>query len=182
MPCCRSTWCKDEKIVYTDKKKNEYCIFHAPKEHKGKTLIEFNSLVFEKIKKSKKENVPCDLSETIFPGSIDFTEFSNDNPLPELNFSKTIFNGKANFKWVTFSRKVDFWRTKFFGETDFYSVNFNGEADFNHTTFSDEADSEGTIFNINFEGATFDEKTNFLEPNLVTQQLYGSEGLPSKKK
>ena len=64
MPCCKSkerpAWCGDEEVVYTDEDGKEYCLFHAPKEHKGMSVEEFNERVFQRIRETP-EGEECNL-------------------------------------------------------------------------------------------------------------------------
>ena len=54
MACCKSKqmgeWCKEERIVYIDKDGKEYCVFHAPSDEKGVSVVAFNKRVFELIR------------------------------------------------------------------------------------------------------------------------------------
>ena len=94
MGCCKAEkykWCKELDTVYTDEEGKEYCVFHAPKGHKGVSLEEFNNLVFQRIEEAKNSGQECNLSGTIFEGEIIFTHFDKENPLPDIDFSFITF-------------------------------------------------------------------------------------------
>lgn len=127
MPCCKAEqykWCKDQTTVFKDEEGKDYCVFHAPKGEKGKMLQDFNKLIFERIDEAKKNKTVCDLSGTVFKGDIDFYKFNENNPLPEIKFSKAIFTGVTTFIFSQFGDKIDFSFAEFkkdahFGPTKF---------------------------------------------------------------
>ena len=53
MGCCvgakYGNWCEGEAIVWEDGERNEYCVFHAPAEHKKVNSQEFSDAFFKKI-------------------------------------------------------------------------------------------------------------------------------------
>ena len=132
MPCCKAEeygWCSEQDTVYTDKQGKKYCVFHAPQE-KGQTQDNFDKIVYKRIQDAIDKKEKCDLSGTIFPWEIRFNHFNNDNPLPELNFSFSIFSGYAYFVGAAFSEKTNFWKAVFRGDASFWKAVFGGDANF----------------------------------------------------
>lgn len=149
MACCKAIkyeWCKDLETVYTDEEEKDYCVFHAPKGHKGVSLEEFNNLVFQRIEEAKNSGQECNLSGTIFEGEIIFTQFNKKNPLPDIDFSFITFTENAYFAYVNFSGYADFRNTIFKSYAQFVNVTFDGIAYFINATFNKSSDFMGTIF------------------------------------
>jgi uncharacterized protein YjbI with pentapeptide repeats len=170
MACCNAEsfeWCKDLETVYTDEEGKDYCVFHALKGHKGVSVEEFNNLIFQRIEEAKNSGQKCNLSATIFEGPIKFNQFDEKNPLPDIDFSFTIFTENAYFFSVTFSGYADFKNTTFKSNADFILVTFDGKASFINATFNKSSRFESTIFKnrTNFDGVDFKGKLNF---NLTT--------------
>jgi len=164
MPCwkCKTHhWPDPQDVIYTDEAdKKDYCLFHAPAEHKGMSAEDFNAEVFARINDFKANNktpsklVLCNLSGTIFPGDITFEAYDKDNPLPGIVFSEALFSGEANFFWATFggaayfveatfSGVADFTGATFGGKTDFWAATFDGQTDFKQATFGNKVDFGG---------------------------------------
>jgi uncharacterized protein YjbI with pentapeptide repeats len=168
VPCCMADdyndWCKDLEIVYKDKKRKEYCVFHAPQGKKGVSLEKFNAFVFQRvedIRKTGKEapgsEQECNLSGTIFEGDISFPSFKGAPDLPRIDFSRAQFSGGANFGWAQFSGRAYFSAAQFSGRADFGAAQFSGWADFSRAQFSGEADFSRAQFSgeASFWGAQF---------------------------
>lgn len=178
MACCKAhkydRWCYElDSKRYENGK--EYCIFHAPKD--GWTDVEsFNEQVFSRINKAISEKNSCNLSGTIFPGSIRFWYANKDYRLPPICFANTIFSGTADFNHIIFSSGVDFQGSTFNGRAKFRSVKFHdealfskstfwGNATFDYITFSGKADFCKSIFHcdVDFMGSSFNGKALFVE-------------------
>ena len=175
-PLIDSKWCKDLETVYTDDEGNEYCVFHAPQGCKGVSLAEFNELIFERILEAKKKKETCNLEGTIFEGSIGFSRFDIDNPLPSIYFYSAQFSEGSGFWGVHFSGGASFRETQFLGHADFGMARFNGNANFSRAQFSSNTRfwrtwfSRDTDFRITqflgeaeFGHAQFNGKTDFRE-------------------
>ncbi|MDO9083665.1 MAG: pentapeptide repeat-containing protein, partial [Humidesulfovibrio sp.] len=134
MPCCKCKehhWPAPQPEVYTDEAGQDYCLFHAPAEHKGMSVDDFNAKVFARIDafkakpKTSGADPFCNFDGTIFHGDISFMAYDKDNPLPSMYFAKAAFIDNVEFYTATFS-----------GEADFGGTTFSGEADFGRATFS----------------------------------------------
>lgn len=166
MGCCKAEkfegWCKEYPIAYTNTHGDEYCLFHAPKEHKGVSVENFNSTVNGLIEAaSAADETVCNLSGTIFPGVFFFTHCNE--PLSQIDFHMAIFCGDAIFKHATtFPINVNFVDVTFCGSANFEHVTFN-DAWFQHIIFSGPADFSSTTFNgeADFSDCTFNNETNF---------------------
>lgn len=150
MPCCKAEiygWCKDLPVViYKDGESKEYCFFHAPQGKKGVSVEEFNRRVFERINEARAKNQICDLSGSIFEGSIDF--------------SRATFSGETNFRETIFGEAVNFLEAKFNGAIDFSFAKINGVANFSKAEFNSE---------VNFFGATFNDVAKFFKAILSSK-------------
>ena len=165
MPCCKAKvygWCSEQDTVHTDSKGNNYCVFHAPT-RKRQTQDGFNKIIYKRVQDAIDKKEKCDLSGTIFPGEITFDHFNKDNPLPDLNFSYSIFSGDANFRDTAFNGDADFGKAAFSGHTNFWRAAFRGNASFSSATFSGNASFVDAAFSghTNFWGAAFSGDTNF---------------------
>ncbi|MCK5236467.1 MAG: pentapeptide repeat-containing protein, partial [Deltaproteobacteria bacterium] len=177
--CCKAgdyySWCDDHDELHVDVSSGHYCIFHAPAEEKGVTLVEFNNLIFERINKAKIDEKLCKLSGTIYPGRIEFLQYNKSNPLPGIDFSgstfsgqvffaETVFSNSANFNDVIFSDYADFVKVCFSAEALFFAATFSGGVSFSSTFFSKGADFLAARFDdiAIFSKATFVKETLFL--------------------
>ncbi len=156
-PCIKETqfgWCKG-KFTYPTGTGN-YCIFHKPKGLPKDSAI-FKGEVFQKINEAKEQDKKCDLSGTVFIDDISFGIFDNDNPLPEIDFSRCLFCGEVDFKnvvfegpvtfgWGIFEKDVYFNQAKFNKKTEFYCTAFKGGAYFLYAEFVEEADFTEIVF------------------------------------
>ena len=188
MACCMAEkydgWCENEITQIVDGK--EYCIFHAPIEHKWITDEKFETKVFEKIKLQESihylyEQGDIDkgelglnklfFPEVIFP-NIRFS-FDNNIPVPfEIQFYKCSFLGKADLSDITYGAKVSFKKCKFNQHALFDGVVFLKEVDFTCCDFSEKDYStdftqsrfhkKSTFYGCNFNGVTFFKKCKFL--------------------
>jgi hypothetical protein len=89
MPCCKAEefgdWCGKAEAPTVIHDGDEYCLFHLPASHKQKpTPDKFNKMVFSLIDRAKDRNALCDLSGSIFPGNVYFSQYNKDNPLPSI--------------------------------------------------------------------------------------------------
>ncbi|WP_291325283.1 pentapeptide repeat-containing protein [Desulfovibrio sp. UCD-KL4C] len=191
MACCigakHDHWCKVHDIVYIDKEGNEYCVFHAPSDHKYRhkngpkvTAEQFNHLVFSIANsyadRSQQQNeyIECNLSGTIFPYDINFSLCNTDKILESLNFNDCLFKGIASFNGCRLNGCSSFNRTTFKGKALFDAATFNGECNFKCTfeldsyfkncTFTQSACFEQTQFikGAFFNNAMFFATTSFL--------------------
>ena len=159
MPCCMAKedgwfdWCQGLAIVHKNEDGKEYCLFHAPAEHKGISLQNFNEEIFRRIREAKRRDKNCDLSGTVFPGDIVF--ICDDMKIPSLP--------PIDFEFATFSSGVNFRQATFDSMADFNHTEFNGMASFMETTFSDRAYFYGARFKGKalFDGAIFKGSTIF---------------------
>lgn len=157
MACCKAEeyggWCAQEPASFTDSDGKCYCDFHAPKEGKNGSAEEFNKKVFDLIDAAIAEGKGCDLSGTVFPWPINFTNYGEDRPLPPINLFRVTFEAASHFKGATFSCTASFAAATFKSYTTFSDATFCGRADFSYTTFSS---SE-----THFAHTTFSDRTNF---------------------
>ncbi|MFZ3137958.1 MAG: pentapeptide repeat-containing protein [Thermodesulfovibrionales bacterium] len=143
-------------------------------------LEEFNKLIFQKIDHfiadidAKEKGTLCDFSGTIFEGSISFSRYDLNNPLPDIflrncqlsgtvDFSKANFSKAAFFLETTFNDDVDFSQAHFTSKAAFIGSKFIGRAVFNGTKFSEAASFVGADFfnEANFTEANFSKPANF---------------------
>jgi len=178
--CERYEWDDPQDVVYkAPEDGKEYCLFHAPMEHKGVLADEFNAQVFERIQAAsdfESDEVGCDLRGTLFSAEIIFDDFS----MPLISFDSSRFAERAHFQGVTFERMssfngVQFEKAAFFDGakftdyTDFMDVSFGGGGYFSRSLFDDfvcfdKACFEGlSMFNgTSFRRATSFEKAHFM--------------------
>lgn len=180
MPCC-----KCEVYNWSDPQPElegqDCCLFHAPAEHKGMAVKDFNAQVFARIDEFKVNNTDADkfciLTGTIFPGEISFKAYGEDNPLPRIDFSEAQFRGMADFGGATFSDRAFFWEAvfdqmayfraaTFSSSTGFQAATFSRSAHFDAATFSGEASFQAATFCVkagkaDFRQATFSSKADF---------------------
>lgn len=139
MSCCRGHaskyWCENHPDVYKDEDRNQYCVFHAPKEHKDIPTEAFNALFFEHVDHCIESGQPCNLSLTIIPGDINFGAYNAEKPLPEINLKEAVFEGAVDFSNVTFGGKIDLTRTAFMKEVTFLNADFKDEVVFFDSVF-----------------------------------------------
>lgn len=177
VPCCKAKkykWCAKHKTVYTDKSGLKYCIFHAP-EKKVKTHEEFNKHVYRRIQRASENIEICDLRGTIFPWKITFNQFNKDNPLPDINFSDSIFNGNAGFFSTICNGDITFFKSIFNGEISFWNSTFRERAYFADSTFNGNAIFGYSTFNrdVNFDRATFKKQANFGNSTFNENAVFG---------
>ena len=180
MGCCKCEehkWDDPQPVVYTDPEDDkEYCLFHAPAEHKGVSVDEFNERVSERIQATidlEDEKALCDFSGTIFPGDMYFTpastlpeiSFNNVSFGEDVSFGEVSFRGSSLFSGASFEGHAIFSKASFDKDTDFSKVSFNGNADFNEASFEWEVNFNEAHFKsiASFEGANFIEEAFFYE-------------------
>ncbi|MUM78343.1 hypothetical protein GKC30_11925 [Pseudodesulfovibrio sp. F-1] len=173
MTCCKCEelgWNDPQPVVYTDPEDgNEYCLFHAPAEHKGMSVDVFNAQVSERIQAVidlENEKALCDLSGAIFPGDICF---ESGSALPNISFEKARFEGHAVFDKACFGKIAMFVEASFGGRAAFYQASFGeyalfDEASFRGGAFFSEASFKGNAY---FGRARFCGGAYFDETHLV---------------
>lgn len=202
MPCCKCSefgWPFQQDVTYTDEAKKDYCLFHAPAEHKGMSVEDFNEQVFKRINdytlmiETPEAGEFCDFSGTIFPGEISFKAYGEDNPLPGIVFSEAMFSSTSSFGGASFSALADFREAIFGGmayfraatfnnRTGFQAATFKGTAFFDAATFSGSAIFQATTFSgkANFRAATFDGQTDFEQATFGDRANF--KGVQSREK
>ncbi|TIH13499.1 hypothetical protein D0S45_14390 [Marinifilum sp. JC120] len=188
MACCtgeeHSNWCKYYDIVYVDAEGKEYCIFHAPAEHKySKPYVEgegerpglmagdaFNELVFAHILKCFEPNDYldihiCSIAGTIFHEYISFSTFNGkENPkMPNILFSNCRFPEGVSFSGTKFKELAHFTGCVFSNKTDFEKSQFHSDVLFNACYFKNNSNFKGVQFRntVTFVDSQFQDKTNF---------------------
>lgn len=165
--CCKCReheWEDPQKSVYTDEDGKGYCVFHAPKEHKGIEVFKFNEIIYSRIRAvDTTSGMLCDLSGTIFPGDIYFYDFAYGNTLPNISFKSAIFSDVAEFFLAKFSGKANFSSAEFGFWANFKSVTFSSDADFSFTNFTGWAGFSSSVFrgSADFERAQFNRGAAF---------------------
>ncbi|WP_419787295.1 pentapeptide repeat-containing protein [Pseudodesulfovibrio sp.] len=172
MPCCmceKYKWKDPQEVVYTDPEDGkEYCLFHAPAEHKGMGVDDFNAQVSERIQATidlEDEEAECDLSGTIFPGKICFDKeckllnisFYFCVFVEDVDFGEACFVGNANFREAKFGENADFSKASFGGKAYFSKASFGGVAYFDKASFGGLADFSKASFGwlADFSKASF---------------------------
>lgn len=96
MACCKCIehrWDDPQDVVYRDQEGNEYCVFHAPAEHKGMPVDDFHALISERIQATidlEDAKAVCNLRGTVFPKSVCF---ASEADLPKLILDSGCFAG-----------------------------------------------------------------------------------------
>jgi len=166
MPCCKAElnfgWCGGEKTIYTDPCGMEYCLFHAPREHKGMSVQNFNERVSERIRNSPNGE-GRNLSDIVFPGCVTAEELANDRRLPPIVFRNAHFHGEADFQDAHFEGEVIFAGAHFHSVSDFVKVHFHGPANFRKVEFRGDTDFRMAEFHeeVRFWEAEFDKDAFF---------------------
>ena len=202
MACCigaeHNEWCEDYDIVYVDAEGKEYCIFHAPAEHKYvEKYVEgegqrpelmagddFNELVFAHIQAvvgKEEEYSTVDFARSIFFVNISFSNlygFGWECTLP-IDFNSCHFLGETDFSLSNFSTEAGFANCKFYKRVDFSHSKFKGEADFSDCIFKKGADFEACIFQseANFRDCNFKKVTNFHLSKFIKSSNFRSSNL-----
>ncbi|WP_156939630.1 pentapeptide repeat-containing protein [Desulfocurvus vexinensis] len=171
MSCCKCQehgWADPQPPVWTDPADGrEYCVFHAPVEHKGISVAEFNKKIFRRIEDfggSAQNNSRCDLSGVVFPGEIIFEE---NTEFPSVSFNYAIFTSNIDFINAFFTGETEFDNAHFKGDADFFGSQFNGSASFNWTKFYGYTDFRETEFynKSKFKRALFNGELKFCPLN-----------------
>ena len=143
MGCCvgakYDNWCKDVEIVWEDpEKKEEYCLFHAPAEHKKMSEDEFSKKAHTYLKEIPScwvtEREAVRLSAAIFISDVTF----EDTELPTLNLDDAIFLKDLTFKNILFNDNLNFDNTHCWGDVSFKDVTVEGECSFLDSSFERE--------------------------------------------
>ncbi|NDV28044.1 pentapeptide repeat-containing protein [Desulfovibrio sp. JC010] len=207
MACCvgakHNHWCKYYEITYVDNEGNEYCIFHAPAEHKYVSCFaewregvprsskkkerpalmaedDFNQLVFKRIKDV------VDAGEEVEPELYDMS--IPENWTPRCNFAGTIFLAHISFTEFKSTEKykflpsINFNKCIFKGYVFFNEACFGGYTSFNRTTFLGMTyfDDARVSKHIDFTGSkfyseVFFRRTEFLAPVLFFSTVFNNE-------
>ena len=65
--CKYHNWEEPQEVVWSDLNGQEYCVFHAPTDHKGVSEADFVALVTKHLEMAINQNYPvCNLTGTIF--------------------------------------------------------------------------------------------------------------------
>jgi uncharacterized protein YjbI with pentapeptide repeats len=181
LPCSMSLkypWCKDLPSSHNDSKGNRYCIFHAPQGEKGKvSSAKFNDLVFERINNACKNGGLCDLSGTVFEGSVSFKRFFQDHPGCNGIFKDALFPGDVDLSGVAFTEEADFSTAHFCGKVNFEASLFKKNASFNGAIFDEESFFTDAVFSLKayFFDTTFHKISRFTNAHFG-EELYLSIG------
>jgi hypothetical protein len=119
--------------------------------------------VLTRIKDAKTKGEICNLSGTVFNDGISFSIFNKDNPLPEIDFTHTVFSGELDFREVVFNGPVKFdWAI------------FEENAYFNSTVFEKKADFSCAVFKRGgyFLYGQFKEKADFSEISFEGEAIF----------
>lgn len=160
MGCCKcnglfTQWADPQPAVYSDEEGNEYCVFHAPSEHKyaelgGKILTEreFDRKVRERIRKSVRSgDDQCDFRGTIFPYGLSFGGFKKEKLRPKLRFEDCEFLGTCVVNEMHFQNGAVFSSAKFRQDMLIWRSEIDGELDFSGATFDTKLCLYHSIFN-----------------------------------
>lgn len=179
--CSEAQLQKNTHIVWTDHDGKEYCILHAPTEHKGTTPKKFNDLIFFIINKSATNDQWCDLSNTIFPWEILFSKATIGPSIPHIDFSNSTFKKRTTFadfdtknRFIldnsTFESSLQLHRVTLGDTSSFTNIrcqegarfrfcNFSETEGFNSATFHKEVEFIHVVSkDIDFNFATFEER------------------------
>ena len=180
MPCCmceKYEWDDPQDVVYTAPEDGkEYCLFHAPAEHKGMSVDDFNAQVSERIQAIvdlEDANARCSFNGTIFPGKICIDK---ECELPNISFIFCVFvehasfvsaefGSYASFVSAEFRRGADFQKAKFVAIASFASAEFVGEVSFASAEF---------VENVSFLLAKFVGKVSFASAKFVVDADFHS--------
>lgn len=172
MSCCKCEkygWKDIQPTVFQAPrgKQREYCVFHAPSEHKSVSNSAFTKLVEDRIKlfDNSKETervddyLACNFAGTIFPHQTSF-ELPTNKPII-LEHAK--FRGNARFEGENFNSSVYFSCAIFYGNAWFQNARFNGFASFVDVVFKEQACFNDTTFCsiTGFDSCAFLSETTF---------------------
>jgi len=179
--CDDSGWDDPQDVVWTDPadEKKGYCIFHAPAEQKGISDQEFQRLVFLRIddviekKNGNQPNAMCVFYRAIFPGSITFSKYDENNPLPHISFLGAKFCNGVQFCDTAFSSDAIFTCATFVKRAIFINAKFHGKAWFGNATFRHVEELRGAeFFGAEFNGGASFRKTIFHGNALFSQATF----------
>ena len=190
MACCKCEehkWDDPQPVVYTDPADGkDYCLFHAPAEHKGMSVKKFNAQVFERIQVTidlGDEGALCDLSGTVFSGRISFVDnsflqisFQDVQFTNNVSFQKSTFEGDAYFLDATFGGVVNFGNSCFKRGSFFHTSKFDKYALFRMVIFKSGVEYTGSIFegSVDFGEAHIDGDANFNSVRFRGKALFSS--------
>lgn len=159
----------EEEAKFIEREGKQYCQYHLPMKDKTgypspkarwdkKRIEEFNGLIFKHIEEAKEKEQTADLTGVVFPGNIDFSQFSKDNPLPNILFIRNQFSSDASFHEVAFIGIADFNTASFNGETNFSEAVFSALTIFSEAAFGGSVCFSKAAFsgNVFFFNSTFD--------------------------
>jgi hypothetical protein len=173
-------WCAQESAHFINRSGNRYCNFHAPKEGKRGSAEEFNNKVFKLIDAAIAGGKKCNLSGTVFPWPVIFSQYGKDKPLPPIDLSRVTFEDQTVFTGAIFSGTASFTGATFKGQTAFIGTDFGGNVSFGNATFSGETNFRNAIFgnekaydHTEFFSATFGDHTIFVDTIFNNVTLFG---------
>ena len=156
MPECSYPGCTHgDPSFFNEKSESEgHCIFHATPGCKGVTPDEFNSLIYDLIKRNY-----LNLEGAIFPTELNFQGFPFRT---RLNLKNAIFYGHVDFSNQNFTHEAVFENCRFKAGVDFSETQFHSMANFIRCEFAGSISNEG--FGdccALFIGANFRNKADF---------------------
>lgn len=200
MICCKCIehkWGDPQPVEYVDEEGKGYCLFHAPANHKmidGCPYVSvetFNLFVFNRINVTKQKNAAgvknlgCDMTGVVFLGDICFSSYGEESRMPSIiftssafhgvvDFTRTVFDGKAIFMHCYFNSVASFihsifldetyfWHSRFCGAAEFDNSEFRRRVDFINAHFFDESSFFKSIFtgSVNFNHSLFERDVHF---------------------
>ncbi|EKO40328.1 MAG: hypothetical protein B193_0946 [Solidesulfovibrio magneticus str. Maddingley MBC34] len=169
--CSESQLQENTHIAWTDHDGNEYCILHAPSEHKTIGQKDFNDLIFHIIKKAADNDQWCDLSKTIFPWEIKFSNRSIGHKTPVLDFSEATFKSDLYFVDLSTKNRLIISNATFEQNLVFHGVDIEDWSDFAHIACDGEVRFQHckTIDTASFNSATFRKTVVFRNVNFKNE-------------
>ncbi|MGE4424511.1 MAG: pentapeptide repeat-containing protein [Pseudodesulfovibrio sp.] len=172
MSCCmceKYHWDPQEVVYEAPEDGKEYCLFHAPAEHKyaapnsnKMSIDEFNAQVAERIQEIvdlEDENACCNLRGAVFPGELSFSA----RTVPRIIFDSACFKGKVSFHGVVFQGGMSFEESIFENVVEFRLCGVDGEASFEGSRFAKTTVFAGMTFEkrVSFDDSVFSGNVNF---------------------
>lgn len=181
--CCKCEehcWTDFQTPVYRDERGDCYCVWHAPKGHKGISDDKFALLAIKRLQSAisrRNSGHPatwCDFSGVVFPGPIAFHDEQHFKSIPGVVFEQAYFwgsvefvgmriEGEANFSNATFRGNARFISVIFSEEAYFYVDEFDGKVDFGSSSFLKDVHFSRSIFGktLDFSCTTIKERAYF---------------------
>ena len=162
-------WCRAYEAIHSEGD-NHYCIFHAPKDKKGTSLLNFN----RQIKQALREIYSFE--GIIFPGDITFEPKDNISQIS--SFNHTVFHGKACFKGNILHPSPTFKYAEFHDEVDFRECTIREKADLETVTFKEKVKFDGAKFKTAiFYGPSFEKEVRFVAVDIYDQLKFHNVNL-----